>query len=97
MQPQGHVQVLMNMIDFNLNPQAAIDAPRWRWIEGRTVEVEHALPLHIAQALKAKGHDIKIILDSLKFGRAQIIQRDQKTGVLSGGTEPRTDGTIVAY
>jgi len=97
MQPQGHVQVLMNMIDFNLNPQAAIDAPRWQWVEGKTVEVEHTLPLHIAQALRAKGHDIEIALDSLGFGRGQIILRDQKTGILSGGTEPRTDGTIAAY
>ncbi len=97
MQPQGHVQVLMNMIDFNLNPQAAIDAPRWQWIDGKTVEVEHALPLHVAQALKAKGHDINIALDSHNFGRAQIIQRDPKTGVFSGATEPRTDGAIAAY
>ena len=97
MQPQGHVQVLMNMIDFNLNPQAAIDAPRWQWVEGKTVEVEHTLPLHVAQALRAKGHDIEIPLDSLGFGRGQIILRDQKTGILSGGTEPRTDGTIAAY
>jgi len=97
MQPQGHVQVLMNMIDFNLNPQAAIDAPRWQWTEGNTVEVEHALPVHIAQALKEKGHDIQIALDSLGFGRAQIIHRDPKTGVLSGATEPRTDGAIAAY
>ncbi len=97
MQPQGHVQVLMNMIDFNLNPQAAIDAPRWQWLDGKTVEVEHALPLHVAQALKAKGHDIRIALDNLGFGRAQIIHRDPKTGVLSGATEPRTDGAIAAY
>ncbi len=97
MQPQGHVQVLMNMIDFNLNSQAAIDAPRWQWIDGKTVEVEYALPLHVAQALKAKGHDINIALDSHNFGRAQIIQRDPKTGVFSGATEPRTDGAIAAY
>ncbi len=97
MQPQGHVQVLMNMIDFNLNPQAAIDAPRWQWIEGKTVEVEHALPLHVTQALMAKGHDIKIAMDSLGFGRAEIIHRDRKTGVLTGATEPRTDGAIAAY
>lgn len=97
MQPQGHVQVLMNMIDFDLNPQAAIDAPRWQWVEGNTVEVEHALPLHIVQALRDKGHNIDIALDSLGFGRGQIILRDPKTGVFSGGTEPRTDGTIAAY
>ena len=78
MQPQGHVQVLMNMIDFDLNPQAAIDAPRWRWIEGNTVEVAHALPLHVAQALRVKGHDIKITLDSLGFGRSRSFNETRK-------------------
>ncbi|NNG01348.1 MAG: gamma-glutamyltransferase family protein [Desulfobacteraceae bacterium] len=97
MQPQGHVQVLMNMIDFGLNPQAALDAPRWQWIQDKTVEVEHALPQHLAQALQARGHDIHVALDNLGFGRGQIICRDPQTGVLTGASEPRTDGMVAAY
>jgi gamma-glutamyltranspeptidase/glutathione hydrolase len=96
MQPQGHVQVIMNTIDFHLNPQAALDAPRWQWMGDKTVEVERILPEHIAQALVRKGHQIKVSVDSGGFGRGQIIWRD-KNGVLAGGTEPRTDGAIAAW
>ncbi|QOR66480.1 gamma-glutamyltransferase [Cytobacillus suaedae] len=97
MQPQGHAQVIMNTIDFNLNPQAALDAARWQWMEGKTVQVEPTFPSHIAQALARKGHKIEVALDTGGFGRGQIIWRDPKTGVLSGGTESRTDGSIAAY
>ncbi|PLR85448.1 gamma-glutamyltransferase family protein [Bacillus sp. V33-4] len=97
MQPQGHVQVAMNLIDFGLNPQAALDAPRWQWIEGKKVEVEHTFPNYLVQQLARKGHDIKVAHDSGGFGRGQIILRDPDTGVLSGGTEPRTDGSIASW
>lgn len=97
MQPQGHVQVLMNTIDFHLNPQAALDAPRWKWIEGKTVEVEHAFPNALAAALADKGHDIRVALQPTGFGRGQIIWRDPASGVLVGGTEPRTDGSVAAW
>lgn len=94
MQPQGHVQVIMNMIDFELNPQAALDAPRWQWVGDKTVMVEPSFPNHLVQALIRKGHDIIVSPDSYSFGRGQIICRDPDTGVLSGGTEPRADSGI---
>jgi gamma-glutamyltranspeptidase/glutathione hydrolase len=97
MQPQGHMQVVMNTVDFHLNPQAALDAPRWQWMEDKKVVVEHHFPQHLAQALARKGHQIQVTLDGGSFGRGQIIWRDPKTGVLSGGTEARTDGAIFAY
>lgn len=97
MQPQGHVQVAMNMIDFHLNPQVSLDAPRWQWIANKTVAVEPNFPNPIAQALSRKGHDIVISTDSVGFGRGQIICRDTDSGVLSGGTEPRTDGAVAAW
>ncbi|MCP3029133.1 gamma-glutamyltransferase family protein [Halobacillus sp. A5] len=97
MQPQGHLQVLMNTINFGLNPQAALDAPRWQWIKDKTVFVEPDFPSHLAQALHRKGHQIEVQLDSDGFGRGQMIWRDEETGVLFGGTESRTDGTISAY
>ncbi|MCL2226317.1 MAG: gamma-glutamyltransferase family protein [Oscillospiraceae bacterium] len=97
MQPQGHMQVMMNTIDFALNPQMALDAPRFQWVDGKTVELEHTFPRHIAEALAKRGHDIRIALGSGNFGRGQIIWRDNQTGVLAGGTESRTDGAVVAF
>lgn len=97
MQPQGHLQVMMNTIDFHLNPQAALDAPRWQWLEGKQILVEPEFPKHIAQALARKGHEIRIALDRGAFGRGQIIWRNSDTGVLSGGTEARTDGAIAVW
>ncbi|WP_409291969.1 gamma-glutamyltransferase family protein [Peribacillus sp. SCS-37] len=97
MQPQGHVQVIMNTVDFHLNPQAALDAPRWQWLEGRTVQVERSVPQHIVDSLIRKGHIIKTAADSGSFGRGQIIWRNPETGVLHGGTEPRTDGAVAVW
>lgn len=96
MQPQGHVQVVMNTVDFALNPQAALDAPRWQWKAGRTVELEPQVPEHIARELAARGHDVCWSLDTAGFGRGQIIWRGED-GVLAGGTEPRADGTVAAW
>jgi len=96
MQPQGHVQVIMNLIDFNLNPQSALDAPRWQWMEDKKVLVEHDIPIHIVRELIAKGHEITYNSGYGTFGHGQIIIRD-KNGVLAGGTEPRTNGAVVAW
>ncbi|RZT21292.1 gamma-glutamyltransferase family protein [Fictibacillus sp. BK138] len=97
MQPQGHVQVVMNTVDFHLNPQASLDAPRWQWMEDKKVLVERSLPAHIADELARRGHDVQVAMDSGNFGRGQIIWRDPETGVLAGGTEGRTDGSIAAW
>ena len=97
MQPQGHVQVAMNTIDYHLNPQAALDAPRWQWMKEKTVWVEPHFPKHVAESLARKGHKIEVQLETGAFGRGQIIWRDPNTGTLYGGTESRTDGTISAY
>jgi len=96
MQPQGHLQVVMNAVDFHLNPQAALDAPRWQWIEGNTVELEETVPSHIKAALARRGHKVVIPVTSGGFGRGQIIWRDEN-GVLLGGTEPRADGAVAVW
>ena len=96
MQPQGHVQVMMNTIDFNLNPQAALDAPRWQWVQDRTVRVEPDFPQHLVDGLVRRGHDVEYAVSSGGFGRGQIIWKDEE-GVLAGGTEPRTDGAVAAW
>jgi gamma-glutamyltranspeptidase/glutathione hydrolase len=97
MQPQGHVQVVSNMIDFGLNPQAALDAPRWQWFGDKTVGVEQEVSHDIFSALQAQGHHIDWAGDPTIYGRGQIILRHPKTGVLCGGTEKRTDGHIACY
>jgi gamma-glutamyltranspeptidase/glutathione hydrolase len=96
MQPQGHVQVIMNTIDFHLNPQDCLDSPRWQWISGKKIEVEQGFPPDAVQGLIDRGHDININPDPVGFGRGQIIWRDE-SGIMAGGTEPRADGAIVAW
>ena len=96
MQPQGHVQVVMNMIDFNLNPQMALDAPRWQWIEKRKVEVEKTVSQEIFDDLYDRGHDISYSENTSSFGRGQIIQR-LENGTLVGACESRTDSNIACY
>ena len=96
MQPQGHVQVVMNLIDFGLGPQQALDAPRWQWIQGREVAVENFFSPEIGRQLAAMGHQIRMELDSTSFGRGQVILR-RENGVLVGGTEPRTDSSIACW
>lgn len=97
MQPQGHLQVVSNLVDFHLNPQAALDAPRWRWLKDKKIIVEPHFSSAIAEALERRGHEVAIHLDVEDFGRGQIIVRDPDTGTLYGGTESRTDSTIAAY
>lgn len=96
MQPQGHVQVIMNTVDFLLNPQAALDAPRWQWIEGKEIWLEESVAPEIAAELRRRGHDVRVLADDTTFGRGEIIWRDDN-GVLAGATEPRADGTVAAW
>ena len=96
MQPQGHVQVISNLIDFSLNPQQALDAPRWQWMRDGSITVEEGFDNSIVEDLKKRGHDVKVDTDTASFGRGQIIIR-LDNGVLVGGTEPRTDSNIACY
>lgn len=97
MQPQGHFQVVVNTLDYLLNPQAALDMPRWQWVGGKKIHVEPEFPNYLVQALQRKGHDIEVLPDGGTFGRGQIIWRNPETGVLAGGTESRTDGAVAAW
>ena len=96
MQPQGQMQVVMNSIDFHLNPQAALDAPRWQWTGGRRIEIEPAVPDAVREGLISKGHEIVVNPDIRAYGRGQIIWRTPE-GTLMGATEPRADGTVAAW
>jgi gamma-glutamyltranspeptidase/glutathione hydrolase len=96
MQPQGHVQMVMNTVDFALNPQASLDAPRFEWTHGKSVGIEHSTPEHLFRGLAALGHDVSWAANPMAFGRGQIIWRDEH-GTLCGGTEPRADGQVAAW
>lgn len=97
MQPQGHFQIVTNTVDYLLNPQAALDMPRWQWMKGKVIHVEPEFPSYLVQSLIGKGHQIQVASDGGSFGRGQIIWRNDETGVLQGGTESRTDGSIAVW
>ena len=96
MQPQGHVQVMINLIDRGLNPQTALDAPRWMWKKGKEVIVEHGVPYHIVTALQEMGHQVTYSTERAPFGRGDMILLTE-FGTLSGATEPRADGCVAAW
>ncbi len=92
MQPQGQVQLLSNVIDYGMTPQAALDAPRWRYRESGRLAVEERLKEQTA--LARKGHDVSVLPPSM-FGGAQFVRRTGST--LVGATEPRKDGVAIGY
>ena len=95
MQPQGHLQVIMNMIDFKMDPQAALDAPRFRWDEKKTVALEPTFNEFVIDFLKSCGHEIKLEKRIGGFGNGQIILK--KDGYYQIGTETRCQGHIAYY
>ncbi|WP_336328349.1 gamma-glutamyltransferase family protein [Halovenus sp. HT40] len=94
MQPQGHVQTLANMIDYEMPLQAALDAPRWRYRADGSVALEERMADGIASKLARKGHDVRI-LPPLQFGGAEATRKNGD--VLSGATEPRKDGQVAGF
>jgi len=96
MQPQGHLQVVAAMEDHGLDPQSALDMPRWKWTSGMTVELEPGADAALVTALRGRGHDVVVAPDRLGFGRGQIIRR-LESGAYAGGSEPRTDGAALGY
>lgn len=96
MQPQGHVLVVVNTVDYHMNPQEALDAPRMQWVGDKKVQVEREVPAHVAQELAGMGHQVEVANSNLAMGRGQIIWKTEN-GMLVGGTEPRADGTVAAW
>jgi gamma-glutamyltranspeptidase/glutathione hydrolase len=94
MQPQGHVQVLLNLLVFGMGVQQAIDAPRFRHFEGLRVGLESPIPDSVRAALRAMGHDV-VELAPGSAGGAQIILRLEQGYV--AGSDPRKDGAAVGY
>ncbi len=95
-QPMGHVQVLLNMYTYGMDPQQAIDFPRVfpEWDTGR-LGVEQAVPEPVVKGLAQRGHVIASLSEPL--GGGQAISIDWKSGVLAGGSDPRKDGIALGY
>ncbi len=96
-QPQGHLQTLLHSIDREMDPQSTLDAPRWRWLSGRSIVVEEHFPQSIVQALRERGHEVEFSANRELFGRGQIIWGDESEGFFVGGTDSRSDGTVAAW
>ena len=100
MQPQGHMQTLVRMLDYGQNPQSACDAPRWRFNEGLSINVEAAMPAATVQGLLGLGHRMEVIQDSYQdFGAGQFIWRmgDPKVQGYVAASDPRRDGQVAGY
>lgn len=112
MQPQGHVQVLINLVDYGMNLQEAGDAARLNHDGGRqpteaasgpakdplgTLFVEPGIPAATVEQLRAMGHHVEVVSDGIMFGGYEAIARDPESGVLTGATEMRKDGQASGY
>lgn len=98
-QPQGQVQVFVHMVDHGLDPQAALDAPRFCLRPASAagdVHIEYGIPVNTMMRLEQMGHVIVPSTDRFVFGTGQAIWRDPETGTFWGGTDPRADGAAIA-
>jgi gamma-glutamyltranspeptidase / glutathione hydrolase len=95
MQPQGHLQLVMSTVDDGLDPQAALDAPRWYWHAGRRVHVEPGLDAPAVDDLRRRGHEV-VLDDSDVYGFGQAVWRLPGGGYVAG-SEGRADGCAVGY
>ena len=100
MQPQGHMQTLVRMLDYKQSPQAACDAPRWRYNEGFEINVESAMNAATVEGLAARGHRMEVINDSYQdFGSGQFIWRagDPKVEGYVAASDSRRDGQAAGF
>ena len=98
MQPQGHAQFLINLIDFKMNPQEAMDAPRVRHLKGMEIYVEDGIPDTTKSELRKKGHQIIEKPPSVnQVGGGQAIYLDRSQDILLGASDRRKDGCALGY
>ena len=105
-QPQWNMQMLVNMIDYGMNEQEAIEAPRWTSFPGTDpvnrpadfgLRIEDRVPADVIEELRARGHRVRVLGSWGGGGAAQIIGIDQETGVLAAGSDPRAEGLALGF
>jgi gamma-glutamyltranspeptidase/glutathione hydrolase len=100
MQPQGHMQTLVRMLDYRQNPQAACDAPRWKVNRGLDLDVEATMEPHVVEQLRAMGHTLAPVADPyMDFGSGQFIWRlsDSIEDGYVAASDSRRDGHAAAF
>ena len=95
MQPQGHLQLVSNLIDFNMDVQSALDAPRFRVMDDGNISLERGISDSISNQLREKKHHI--IPPNTFFGGGQAIFVHPEYKTLIAGSDPRRDGCAVGY
>lgn len=93
-QPMGHTYVMTNILDYGMDPQAALDHPR-AFFEGDEIKVETSMPKSVVDGLTAAGH--KAVYTEAPWGGGQIVEMDRANGVLIGASDPRKDGMAAGY
>ncbi|MCL6643179.1 MAG: gamma-glutamyltransferase family protein [Candidatus Bipolaricaulota bacterium] len=91
MQPQGHIQMIVNTVDYRMDPQMSLDAPRWQWLKNKEIEIESDADPKIIEGLRARGHIVTVSEPGGRFGRGQIIWRVE-SGAYIAGSDKRADG-----
>jgi gamma-glutamyltranspeptidase/glutathione hydrolase len=95
-QPPGHVQTMVRLLTYGMNPQAVLDAPRWKLNGGTSVDLEFSASSELRKGLAALGHDFKAVPDSyMDYGAGQIIIRIE--GGCAAASDPRRDGQAAGF
>jgi gamma-glutamyltranspeptidase / glutathione hydrolase len=89
----------LNLVEFGMDPQTALDAPRFNWLRDKTFALEAGMGEVVWQELARRGHDLLPAEQAAQqhYGGGQVIVRDPESGVLIGGSEPRNDGMAVGW
>jgi gamma-glutamyltranspeptidase / glutathione hydrolase len=100
-QPQWNMQMITNLIDYGMDVQQAVEAPRWQSFPGTDpinlhnpfeVRIESRVPEDVLDGLRQRGHTVRVVGPNGAGGAAYLIARDPETGVLQGGSDPRSEG-----